>query len=41
MKKALPWFAPLALVPLVLIGLEAWREQATWIWLSGFVASCF
>lgn len=41
MRRALPWLAPLALVPVALIGLAAWRDQATFIWLSGFVVVCF
>jgi hypothetical protein len=41
MKRALPWLAPLALLPVAALGLWMWRDQATWIWLSGIVASCF
>ena len=41
MRRALPWLAPLALLPVAALGLAMWRDQATFIWLSGFVAACF
>lgn len=41
MRRALPWLAPLALLPIAAIGLALWRDQATFIWLSGIVATCF
>lgn len=41
MKRALPWLAPLALLPLAALGLWMWHDQATRIWLAGIVASCF
>jgi len=41
MKRALPWLAPLALVPVALAGLAMWQSQATPIWLAGFIAACF
>ena len=31
----------LALLPIVALGLAMWRDQATYIWLSGIVATCF
>jgi hypothetical protein len=41
MKAALPWLAPLAFAPLLASGLWLWRDQATQVWLSGFLAACF
>ena len=41
MKRFLPWLAPLILLPVALLGLWMWREQATPIWLSGLIAACF
>lgn len=40
MRRAHLW-APLALLPVLALGLWLWRDQATAIWLSGFIASCF
>jgi hypothetical protein len=34
------WLAPALLAPVLGLGLWLWRDQATAIWLSGFVASC-
>lgn len=41
MRRALPWVAPLALLPVAAGGLALWRDQATHIWLSGLVSACF
>lgn len=41
MRRILPWLAPLALLPIAAVGLAMWRDQATFIWLSGIVAVCF
>lgn len=41
MRRALPWLAPLALLPVAALGLLMWQSQATPIWLSGFIAACF
>jgi len=41
MKRLLLWLAPLALLPVALLGLWMWRAQATPIWLSGLIAACF
>jgi hypothetical protein len=41
MRRALPWLAPLAALPLALLGLWLWDAQATPIWLSDFFAACF
>src|SRR5262249_22542280 len=35
MRRALPWLAPLALLPVAVVGLAMWEDQATFIWLSG------
>ena len=35
------WLVPLLLVPVAAIGLWLWRDQATRIWLSDFIAACF
>jgi hypothetical protein len=40
MRHAHLW-GPLALLPVLAGGLWLWRDQATLIWLSGFIASCF
>jgi hypothetical protein len=34
------WLGPLALTPLLALGLWAWRDQATMIWLAGFATVC-
>lgn len=41
MKRALPWLAPVALLPVLLLGLFLWRDQGTVIWLSDAFAACF
>ncbi|MGZ8349117.1 MAG: hypothetical protein ACXWU2_03735 [Allosphingosinicella sp.] len=41
MRAALPWLAPLALLPVAALGLHLWRGQGALIWLSGFFAACF
>ena len=41
MKAALPWLAPLALLPLIALGLLLWRREGALIWLSDFIAACF
>lgn len=41
MRRALPWLAPLAAAPLLLLGLWLWRDQGARIWLSDFAAACF
>ena len=41
MKRALPWLAPLALLPFAALGLWLWKEQGARIWLSDFIAACF
>jgi hypothetical protein len=41
MRRALPWLAPLALLPLVALGLLLWRREGALIWLSDFIAACF
>jgi hypothetical protein len=41
MKRALPWLAPLALLPAAALGLWLWRREGALIWLSDFVAACF
>lgn len=40
MRDARLWLAPLALLPLLALGLWLWRDQATTIWLAGFFAAC-
>lgn len=32
--------APLALLPVLALGLWLWADQATRIWLTGFFAAC-
>ena len=41
MSRAWPWLAPLALLPVLLLGLWLWRGQGALIWLSDFFAACF
>ena len=41
MKRALPWLAPLALLPLLALGLWLWGRSGALVWLSGFAAACF
>ena len=41
MKAVLPWLAPLALLPVIAVGLWLWRGAGPMIWLSGFIAACF
>ena len=41
MRRALPWLAPLALLPLVALGLLLWQREGALIWLSDFIAACF
>jgi hypothetical protein len=41
MRLALPFLAPLGLLPLLGAGLWLWRDQGAHIWLSDFAASCF
>ena len=41
MRRALPFIAPLALLPLLVAGLWLWRDQGARIWLSDFAAYCF
>ena len=41
MRRALPFLAPLAFLPVAAGGLWLWREQGAFIWLSGFIAACF
>jgi hypothetical protein len=40
-RRALPWLAPLAALPLLIAGLWLWREEGALIWLSAFIAYCF
>jgi hypothetical protein len=40
MRRARLWLTPLALLPLLILGLWLWRDQATTIWLAGFFAAC-
>lgn len=41
MRPALAWLAPLALIPVVLLGLDLWRGQGALIWLADAFAACF
>jgi hypothetical protein len=41
MKRALPWLAALALLPVLALGLFLWRREGALIWLSDFIAACF
>jgi hypothetical protein len=41
MRRALLWLAPLALIPVLLLGLVLWRSQGAMVWLSDAFAACF
>ena len=41
MKRAFPFLAPLALFPVLSLGLWLWSDQGAYIWLSDFVMACF
>jgi hypothetical protein len=41
MRRSLPWLAPLALAPLLLLGLDLWRGHGALIWLADAFAACF
>ena len=41
MSRRLAWLAPLAFLPVAALGLWLWHDQATPIWLAGFISACF
>lgn len=41
MRNKAVWLAPLALLPVLALGLWLWADQATRIWLTDFFAACF
>ncbi len=41
MRCALPWLLPVAILPLLLLGLWLWSRQGELVWLSSFIAYCF
>ena len=41
MKRLAIWLGPLALLPLLALGLWLWRDQGARIWLADFAAACF
>jgi hypothetical protein len=41
MKRAIFWLAPIALIPVGLLGLQLWHGQGALIWLADAFAACF
>ena len=39
--RTLAWLLPLAILPLLLLGLWLWTRQGELVWLTSFLAYCF